>query len=96
VIPDPSFVDLPVYDAVELDAGNLHLLAGGEDPQKPLLMGTASRPAGYHYFPLVYLVFCSEMELGAGGAKRCRVLFNALTPVYLSDEARIVEDVVEG
>jgi hypothetical protein len=59
-------------------------------------MGAASRPAGYYHIPFGYLILYGEADVGASSAEPRRVLFDPLTPVYLSDKARVVEDVVGG
>src|SRR5215203_4189973 len=69
MIADPRFVDLAVDDAVELDAGHCHLIAGGREIQKPFLVGATSCPAGYHHVPFGYLVLHSEPKLGASTAQ---------------------------
>src|SRR3712207_1483018 len=96
VIANPRFIYLAVDNAIELDTGKLYLVAAGGNPQELLLMSTASRPAGYYHIPFGYLILYGEADVGASGAKSRCVLFNPLTPIYLSDEARVMEDVVGG
>src|ERR671932_1258512 len=96
MIANPCFVDLTVNDAVELDAGNRHLLASGKYPQKLPLVGTMSCPAGYHQIAFGDLIFDGKADVGVSRTVRRDVPCDALVTMHLLCDAGVMEAIVGG
>src|ERR687885_2662051 len=94
MIANPCFVDLTVNDAVELDAGNRHLLASGKYPQKLPLVGATSCPAGYHQIAFGDLILDTKADVGVSSTVRRDVPFDALVTMHLLRDAGLMEDIV--